>query len=77
MSRSSPICPITPPPPSLRVRVELGSGRAIRIIGDDCEFAGRSVIIKLLLQNRPWGGVDKTPIFDSAAGGFVYVYGGP
>jgi len=33
-------------------------------------------IIKLRLQNRPWGAVDKTPVFDSATGGFVYVYGG-
>ena len=34
------------------------------------------VILKLRLQNRRWGAVYETPVFDSAAGGFVYVYGG-
>jgi len=34
------------------------------------------VIIKLHMSIVPWGGVDKTPVFDGAAGGFVYVYGG-
>jgi hypothetical protein len=33
------------------------------------------VIIKLQLKNWPGYAVDKTPVFDSAAGGFVYVYG--
>jgi hypothetical protein len=34
------------------------------------------VVLKLRLQNRRWGGVYETPVFNSAAGGFVYVYGG-
>jgi len=34
------------------------------------------VIIKLHMSIVPWGGLDKTPVFDGAAGGFVYVYGG-
>ena len=34
------------------------------------------VIIKLHMSIVPWGGVDKTPVFDGAAGGFVNVYGG-
>ena len=33
-------------------------------------------IIKLRLQNRPWGAVYETPVFDSATGGFVDVDGG-
>jgi len=34
------------------------------------------VIINLRLQNWRWGGVYETPVFDSAAGGFVDVDGG-
>ncbi len=47
----------------------------IRVIRGEIEFSGQIDIIKLQLQNWPRGGVDKTPVFDSAAGGFVYVYG--
>ena len=39
-------------------------------------FLAVTVAIKLRLKNRPWGGGDKTPVFDSAAGGFVDVDGG-
>jgi hypothetical protein len=35
------------------------------------------VIMKLRLQNWPCCAVYETPVFDSAAGGFVNVDGGP
>jgi hypothetical protein len=37
------------------------------------EFFGVMVVIKLRLQSWPWGGGDKTPVFDAAARGFVTV----
>jgi hypothetical protein len=33
-------------------------------------------ILRLRLNIACWDGGYKTPVFDSAAGGFVYVYGG-
>jgi hypothetical protein len=49
---------------------------AIRVIRGEAEFFGLIDIIILRLKIWPWGGVDKTPVFDSATGGFVNVYGG-
>jgi hypothetical protein len=50
---------------------------SIRVIRGESEFSWRTVILKLRLQNWPCCAVYKTPVFDSAAGGFVYVDGGP
>jgi hypothetical protein len=48
---------------------------SIRVIRGEPEFTGLMVIIRLRLQNGPWGAVYETPVFDSAAGGFVNVGG--
>jgi len=49
---------------------------ADRVIRGQAEFSAGMVIVRLRMKSSPWRGVDKTPVFDSAAGGFVYVYGG-